>query len=422
MTFRKNNRPLKHSLAKDDDQVILFVKDPQRAVKDYFEQHGHGGVTRILGVEKLRKRYGTFEARRELMGMYDRFLVDKRVAPMMPRLLGKAFIDSKKMPLVVDLSHDATAAVRRALASTKYTPRRGTSCAIQFGTQSLTTEQLAENLETVMRGLLEKFSRGVDHGLRGRETIQSVSIKTDLSPALPLYVTLPSVIGGGKPKSDTMQQEKKTENTKNKKAGELATTGKAENEDSENGDDQNVGDGVSDNDDDVKLEVQYTDGEDDDDVDDDDDGEEEEEDKLVDDGSKIDADSTRKDENKVIKPEGKSKKGAKPKKVITKSNNNKPKHKAGPQRRKGNHGRGVGKSPRKADKKGHGSEDSGDKENDAPGGTKKTTPSNKKQVLGNGESNKTSNRPLIKRNAGAQKKTPRAASADRRKPKTVRKR
>lgn len=155
-------------------------------MKDYLARHGNGGVTRILGVEKLRKRYGTHEGRRELLRQYDRFLVDARVAPMMLRLLGKAFVTGKHMPMSVDVKHDIPAAIRRALDSTAFCPRRGTCCTIRVARADFPVEHVVENVNAVLDYIIPKQPRGW-------RTIQSLHIKTTRSPALPIYVALPEM-------------------------------------------------------------------------------------------------------------------------------------------------------------------------------------------------------------------------------------
>lgn len=161
------------------------MKDPQRLVKDYLTKHGHGGVTRVLGIEKLRKRYKTFEARRELLQMYDHFLVDNRVAPMVPRLLGNAFLKSKRTPLTVNMQQDVVASIKRTLSSTAFTPRQGTSTSVRIAKADFSEDQVYDNLIAVVDNIVKKLPSGWS-------AIQSLNIKTNKSPALPVYVTLPT--------------------------------------------------------------------------------------------------------------------------------------------------------------------------------------------------------------------------------------
>lgn len=154
-------------------------------MKDYLQRKGDGGVTRVLGVSKLRKRYGTHEGKRELLRQFDHFLVDRRVAPMLPRLLGKSFIDSKRIPRSVNMKRDVVANIKRALRSTSFTPRRGTSTTVRVGHGDLTPQQIFENCHCVLPAVLNSMG--------GWKNIQAVHLKTTKSPALPLYFALPDV-------------------------------------------------------------------------------------------------------------------------------------------------------------------------------------------------------------------------------------
>ncbi len=49
-------------------------------------------------------RYESHEAKRELCKLYDLFLADERVLPMLPKLIGKSFFKKKKQPIPVDLT------------------------------------------------------------------------------------------------------------------------------------------------------------------------------------------------------------------------------------------------------------------------------------------------------------------------------
>lgn len=199
-----------------DDEVCFFVKDPQSLVKDYLEDHGNGAVTKVLGVDELRKEYGTHESRRELLGMYDLFLVDNRVAPMMPGLLGNAFLKAKKMPLMVDMRKDIVHSIKRAIASTAFTLRQGTSSSLRIGNADFSSEQLIENVMAAIDGVTKRMKGGWDD-------IQSLSIKTNTSPALPIYLALPTATKQYvKPKSANLVDDGKIKKRRRKKKSKEA--------------------------------------------------------------------------------------------------------------------------------------------------------------------------------------------------------
>ena len=76
--------------------VCLITKDPRRFYKDLLEEHRIKFVGRVVGIEKLRGKFKPFEARRQLMNEHGLFLVDERVVPLLPKLLGTKFFKAKK--------------------------------------------------------------------------------------------------------------------------------------------------------------------------------------------------------------------------------------------------------------------------------------------------------------------------------------
>lgn len=172
---------MKHSLYNAGEaEVCFFVKDPQRLMKDHLDANGHGGVTRVMGVDKLRKRYSTYEGRNELADEYDLFLVDNRVAPMMPTLLGKVFMNKKKMPLAVDVRRDVVSSIQKMMSGTSLLLRQGSCLNVRIGRMGFEVDELVENVEIAMQAVVKK----IDGGWLG---VQAVSVKSDKSPALPIY-------------------------------------------------------------------------------------------------------------------------------------------------------------------------------------------------------------------------------------------
>jgi len=165
-------------------EVCLFVKDPQRAVKDYFAAAGDsGGVTRVMGLDKLRKRYRTYEGKRELLAAYDLFLADDRIELLLPKLLGDAFFRAKKMPLPVRLGRNPVKEARRALRSTRLTLSGGSCVAVVAGGTGMAAAALAANVADVLVGVAAKAPGGWGNVL-------SVHVKTPDSVALPIYASV----------------------------------------------------------------------------------------------------------------------------------------------------------------------------------------------------------------------------------------
>ena len=207
--------PLPHSLrpgfGTDDAQfptdVCLLVKDKKEAKKwlgdgdsaagtleDEDEVRGRFGIpglAKIIDLDQLRKRYSTYESKRELCASYDVFICDDRIACMLPKTLGKAFYNgTAKRPLPIrfarrdSLQKGVAAKVLRAVGSS-FLYLSGSCCTVRVGLSSFSEAQLAENVAAVVRHAVPFFP--------GKwKSVQSVFIKGKSSAALPLYTSLPT--------------------------------------------------------------------------------------------------------------------------------------------------------------------------------------------------------------------------------------
>jgi ribosome biogenesis protein UTP30 len=77
-------------------EVCLFVKDHKgeghkegKEAVQKFEKNG--GIAKVIGISKLKTKYESHEAKRQLCKMFDLFLADERIVPSLPKLIGKAF-------------------------------------------------------------------------------------------------------------------------------------------------------------------------------------------------------------------------------------------------------------------------------------------------------------------------------------------
>ncbi|CAE6464115.1 unnamed protein product [Rhizoctonia solani] len=161
--------------------ICLITKDPQREYKDLLEAQKVKFISRVVGVNKLKGKFKPFEARRQLMKDHGLFLVDERVVPLMPKLLGKIFFKAKKQPIPVNLQKkDVKAELERAVSSTYMHQNQGTCTSIKIAPTTFTSSQVLDNL---IRALPEIVKRIPD----GWENVQSLHIKTSASVALPIW-------------------------------------------------------------------------------------------------------------------------------------------------------------------------------------------------------------------------------------------
>lgn len=72
------------------------MKDPQREYKDLLDELKISFIHRVVGLDKLRNKHKTFEAKRLLLKESDMFLVDERVVTEVGKALGKMWRVAKK--------------------------------------------------------------------------------------------------------------------------------------------------------------------------------------------------------------------------------------------------------------------------------------------------------------------------------------
>ena len=176
-------------------EVCLLVKDKKgeghKAAKERLRQEEATGLAKVLGVSKLRAKYESHEAKRQLCHAYDLFLADDRIIPVLPKLLGKTFYKKKKQPIPVRLrGKDWKAQIEKARRAT-YTVLGGGTCVnIRVARSAFEDAEVVENVMAAVSALPEV--------LPGKwRSIQALYLKTAESVALPIYQTLPEVAGGG---------------------------------------------------------------------------------------------------------------------------------------------------------------------------------------------------------------------------------
>jgi ribosomal protein L1 len=178
--------PLPHSLHDDAAEICLFVKeDDAKRVKAKLDAEPVPGLKRVIGLNKLRKNYATFKARRELLQSFELFLSDDRIVPMLPKAIGKKFFTAKKQPAPIKVTgkKNLKQQVERARNATFLYLGWGACSAVRVALTSMDEEAVVENILAAMRTIAEKVPRKM-------KGIQGVHIKTHDSIALPVYNAL----------------------------------------------------------------------------------------------------------------------------------------------------------------------------------------------------------------------------------------
>jgi proteasome-interacting protein CIC1 len=159
--------------------VALFVRDniiDKELLEKIESSELNGLVSEIITGAELKTTYKQFEKRRELIKKYDVFVADDGLVTTLPKLLGKVFYESSKIPISIRVSdklsiESATNQINKVLNSFVYQLPRSNNLTIQLGNINTLNE-------AVLHQVINHFSE---------ETLSAIFIKSAKSPALPLY-------------------------------------------------------------------------------------------------------------------------------------------------------------------------------------------------------------------------------------------
>ena len=199
-------------------RICLITADPQRKYKDLiadstFPLDLAKRVGRVIGLNKLKAKYKSFESRRQLVGEYDVFLADDRIVTYLPQVLGKVFYKGgAKRPIPVTLEGkrqnldeqgdkrqklaeggkkvakeevkpaDIAREIEKALRSALVHLAPSTTTAVKVGKASMEPAQLQKNVEAVTEGLVERY---VPQKWRN---VRAMHVKGPNTAALPIWM------------------------------------------------------------------------------------------------------------------------------------------------------------------------------------------------------------------------------------------
>ncbi|GJP40900.1 hypothetical protein CLOM_g564 [Closterium sp. NIES-68] len=180
--------PIPHSLYPLDagKEVCLIVGDDAKGghkkSKEKFLKQGSAGITKVIGLTKLKTKYKQYEAKRQLLGSYDLFLADIDVIHQLPPLIGTKFFKKKKHPIPVKLrGKDWGKSVREACDSTYLYVSGGPSMSVRAARFGMSEEEIVANVMAVVAG-------AVEHVPKKWKNVSSLHIRATDSLALPIYM------------------------------------------------------------------------------------------------------------------------------------------------------------------------------------------------------------------------------------------
>ncbi|XP_022907958.2 ribosomal L1 domain-containing protein 1 [Onthophagus taurus] len=188
--------PLKHMLHDEDSTVCFIVSDVDGIIKKehekvaeyyeklFIEKGVETKINKILPLHELKTEYNEFEMKRKLLATYDVFFVDGKISKYVSKHLGKIFYKKRRLPIPIRMEHGMAQKMKYAMLRTSINIQgHGNSYSVQIGHCHMKVMEIFENILTACEALAKEFPGGW-------ENIKVVNLKTDLSMAVPLYISL----------------------------------------------------------------------------------------------------------------------------------------------------------------------------------------------------------------------------------------
>mmetsp|Transcript_4509 Transcript_4509/g.10498 ORF Transcript_4509/g.10498 Transcript_4509/m.10498 type:complete len:372 (-) Transcript_4509:117-1232(-) len=172
---------LPHPMYDANSEVCFLSKDPQKEFKDLLiRERKVPGITKVIGLDKLRRNYKTFESKRMLADAYDLFLCDVSIVEMMPKTLGSVFYQKKKkIPIPVKLRpEEPMLGLDRAIGATTLRMPAGPCVGVKIGRCSASEEHLLANAVTVISTVMKRMKEN---------PVMNISLQATDSVALPVW-------------------------------------------------------------------------------------------------------------------------------------------------------------------------------------------------------------------------------------------
>lgn len=189
---------LPHSVDAEDSTVCLFVKDLKRGrrldyeptIKHYEQLLKKKNVKQditIIPVNQLYNEFCSFEMRRKLTYLYDRFLVDRTIGSHINGFLGPKLLMKCRTAIPINLESDNLAdEIDQGMRKVFYRHNNvGIQKCVQVGRHSMSTENMVDNIIDLIKQLNDIHPGGT-HNIHKLYLKPNVNI----SVAVPIYVNL----------------------------------------------------------------------------------------------------------------------------------------------------------------------------------------------------------------------------------------
>ncbi|GAA5261748.1 50S ribosomal protein L1 [Methanocalculus sp.] len=146
---------------------------------DITTQAKEAGADIIIGPEEIERLGGAPREARQVACDYDFFLAETAVMPLVGRWLGPRLGPRGKMPMPIPPGQDIRPIVERLRGSIRIRTKDKLTFSAKIGTTEMTPEQIAENINTVLKRVEADLEQG-------SQNLRSVFVKTTMGPAVRL--------------------------------------------------------------------------------------------------------------------------------------------------------------------------------------------------------------------------------------------
>lgn len=166
------------------DETILLPQGTGRPIGiavlgkgEITTQAKEAGVDLIIGPEEIERLGGEPREARKIANQYRFFLAETAVMPLVGRWLGVRLGPRGKMPLPITQGMDIRPIVERLRGSVKIRTKDKKVFHANVGTTAMEPEQLAENIDAVLRRVESVLDQGAMN-------VRSIYVKTTMGPAV----------------------------------------------------------------------------------------------------------------------------------------------------------------------------------------------------------------------------------------------
>ncbi|KAI8357313.1 ribosomal protein L1p/L10e family-domain-containing protein [Choanephora cucurbitarum] len=162
-------------------EVCYITKDDEKTVENRLKEESVTEIKKVISKKALETTYKAYEAKRKLADSYDMFLVDDRIAHLMPSLVGKKFFEKNKQSTGSLKKH-----VEDALKATYIKLHNNRTSLVLIGNFGMDQKDVLKNYEAALPNIVKITAHNW-------EEVQLFGIKSKSSPLLPIYAAFPKV-------------------------------------------------------------------------------------------------------------------------------------------------------------------------------------------------------------------------------------